>query len=327
MAVVPHAMQNLIKSANWPAQGSPQMSVTCQTPVIAMIDDGTTIGVVTTDQSGQNPTQKTYNMVFNTTSMAALQRIDLQGLNLDDDILTGIRALSYDRATKVAIKFKTRWWYPFYQGSDKYGGVSTSDLPISNIVYPSWDDGNDQAAVLMVSYSWAQDAARMAALVPNYTAAAPPQKTDAIVALCFENLVKLWASQQAAGGQQVTTAFLYDQYLSHHAWAWSHDPYTGGAFALFGPGQFENMYPPCVGLFCEKKFAMCGEALSAHHAWISGALDSAYLAVLTWLTAQGLITEAAALKASAFGNGGGEHAAEVEETLIHWSVELSGKGK
>ncbi|KAG7134278.1 putative bifunctional amine oxidase like protein [Verticillium longisporum] len=322
MSVVTDTMRSTIEGSSWPDTTTPSIKVTCSTPVVAMglSPDGTAIEVTTADQNGtpQPPTQ--YGMVFNTTAMAPLQRMDIQGLGLDDGILTGIRALSYDRATKVAIKFKTRWWARFYQGNDKYGGVSSSDLPISNVVYPSWDDGADSANVLMVSYSWAQDASRMAALVPDYTKVAP-QQSDAIVAVCLRGLVKLWA------GQPEPPSFddLWRDYAAHHAWAWSHDPFTGGAFALFGPGQFGNLYPPFQAMFCGDKFTMCGEALSAHHAWISGALDSAYGAVLRWLLSRDMFVEAAKLKLSPFGLGKGAHAEEIDETLVHWTVKLSGK--
>ncbi|KAK4170627.1 hypothetical protein QBC36DRAFT_201026, partial [Triangularia setosa] len=66
-------------------------------------------------------------------------------------------------------------------------------------------------------------------------------------------------------------------------WAWEHDPYTCGAFALFGPGQLENLYPPFQELLANSQLSICSEAISVHHAWIYGALDSALFAVLTFL--------------------------------------------
>ncbi|KAM0283393.1 hypothetical protein ACHAQH_002516 [Verticillium albo-atrum] len=291
MSVVTDTTKAQIEGTSWPDSSTPAIKVTCSAPNVPVL------------RWERNRAQ--YSMVFNTTAMAPLQRMDIQGLGLDDEILTGIRALSYDRATK---------------GNDKYGGVSQSDLPISNIVYPSWDDCADSPNVLMVSYAWAQDASRMAALVPDYTKVAP-QQTDTIVTVCLQGLVKLWASQP----NPPSFDDLWNDYAAHHAWAWSHDPYTGGAFALFGPGQFSNVYPPFQNMFCGHKFTMCGEALSAHHAWISGALDSAYGAVLRWLMSREIYVEAAKLKLSPFGLGKGEHAEEIDETLVHWTVKLSGK--
>ncbi|KAK3942457.1 hypothetical protein QBC46DRAFT_283661 [Diplogelasinospora grovesii] len=321
MSKVTDNMRGKLASTSWPNPGSPAINVTLNRPVAAMTDQGTTIGITSTDSQGKNPTTEKYTMVFNTTAMAPLQRMDIEGLQLPDEILTGIRALSYDRATKVAIKFATPWWDGLYP---PVGGVSSSDLPISNVVYPSWDDGPDKPAVLMVSYSWAQDATRMGAMVPdNYSdPSSPPTRDDPIVALCLQNLVKLFAGSTPA----ITLEYLYDCYRGHHAFAWSQDPYTGGAFALFGPGQFKGVYPHFQELYCNNKFAMCGEALSAHHAWISGAVDSAYAMVLKFFLAHDMPRQAAELKAGPFGGGQGVHPDEVDEALLQWTVKLSEGG-
>lgn len=310
------AMQNCLSSTDWPDHNSGAINVTTKSPVIAMSNDDTTNKISVT-VAGQVPVQ--YDMVFNTTAMAPLQRMDLQGLRLPDDILTGIRSLSYDRATKVAIKFSKPWWNP---GSDEvFGGISQSDLPIRNVVYPSWNDGSENSAVLMVSYSWAQDATRMASLVREYKDD-KPSKDDPLVTLCLRDLVKLWSNKPTPP----TFKQLSDLYVTHHAWAWEHDPSTGGAFALFGPGQFKNVYPKFQGPFCAGKFAMCGEALSAHHAWISGAFDSAYIRMNAFLKARGREKDLEKLKGSIFGDGQGKHPEEMSEHLLAWTVRLSDSG-
>ncbi|KAK2019182.1 L-amino acid oxidase [Colletotrichum eremochloae] len=327
MATVPEAMANYLSSPSpiGPFKdGSPIINVTRNRPVVAMGLNNDKIEVTWTDKSGKTAPPKKYDMVFNTTAMAPLQRMDLSKLGLPHQALLGIRALSYDRASKVAIKFKSRWWKSIYQKPDVFGGISSTDLPIRNVVYPSWDDGadekgNDHPAVLMVSYSWAQDATRIGALIPDYTKV-PPSRDDAIVTLCLKNLALLWAEQP----DPPSFEFLQDQYLSHHAWAWSHDEYTGGAFALFGPGQFKHIYPTFQQNFCGDKFTMCGEALSAHHAWISGALDSAYAAVFRWLTAIGRNDLRDELERSYFGTGKNKNVAEVDKNLVRWAVELGG---
>ncbi|MCV5147921.1 hypothetical protein OFB99_24990, partial [Escherichia coli] len=73
-------------------------------------------------------------------------------------------------------------------------------------------------------------------------------------------------------------------YVTHHAFALSHDPWQGGAFALFVPGQFKDVYPDFHKAYCNGKFFMSGEALSTHHAWISGAVDSAYMSFVLFTT-------------------------------------------
>lgn len=62
-----------------------------------------------------------------------------------------------------------------------------------------------------------------------------------------------------------------------------------GAFALFGPSQFRVMYPeitkPLHGVL---HFA--GEACSVYHAWVVGALDSAYNSLLQIVRPHPLVT-------------------------------------
>ena len=309
-------MASFLASTTWPSPDSAAINVKTRSPVVALSHDKEMEKIKVT-VAGQPPVK--YDMVFNTTAMGPLQRMDLQGLELPEKVLTGIRSLSYDRATKVAIRFSKQWWNP--DSTKIYGGISSSDLPISNVVYPSWNDGEDNPAVLMVSYSWAQDATRMASLVPDYTIV-QPNINDPIVTLCLQDLVKLWQYQP----NPPTFEDLHCMYETHHAWAWSHDPWTGGAFALFGPGQFKNVYPHFLELFCNDKFAMCGEALSAHHAWITGALDSAYIRMCQFLIAHGRSGDFEKLRESIFGGGKGEHAEEMDQALVLRTVAMGEGG-
>lgn len=105
----------------------------------------------------------------------------------------------------------------------------------------------------------------------------------------------------------------------YHAWAWSHDRWTGGAFALFGAGQFQNVYPAFMSLQAQGHLALCGEALSAHHAWISGAWASAYMQLMAFLKDRKQENAVAKLTASPFGGGnklGSYHPEEMHESLL-----------
>ncbi|KAM0356240.1 hypothetical protein ACHAP4_006803 [Fusarium culmorum] len=327
MSIVTDKMNECIEDKNWAPHNPISLKVKTSTPVVAMSESESGDKIEVTLAGAKKP--ESYDMVFNTTAMGPLQRMDISGLvpsfglpDYQKKILTGIRALSYDRACKVAIKFKTRWWKGMYKTSttkDTIGGVSGTDLAVSNVVYPSWDDG-DKPAVLMVSYSWAQDATRMGALIPDYSKQ-DPCIDDTVVTQSLQDLVKLWSKSDP----KITVDFLRSQYVTHHAYAWSHDPYTGGAFALFGPGQFKYMYPEFQHILCGGKFAICGEALSPHHAWISGALDSGYLTMVRWLAHLGDHKRIEALKKAWFGAGKDEHTAEYDEVLMYWSVKLSEK--
>lgn len=68
-----------------------------------------------------------YATVFNTTTLACLQRVDITALELSPTVKIALRALHYDSSTKVAIKFNNAWWIKMGITS---AGVANTDLPI-----------------------------------------------------------------------------------------------------------------------------------------------------------------------------------------------------
>ncbi|KAK6518212.1 hypothetical protein TWF506_005371 [Arthrobotrys conoides] len=218
-----------------------------------------------------------YSTVFSTTTLGCLGRMDLRGLDLHPSQKDAIRSLHYDDSVKVALKFKYPWWIK--DCGITQGGVASTDLPLRTCVYPSYNLKTplDEPAVLLASYTWAQDATRMGSLVNRKS----PDDEAELVDLILQDLGRLH-------GQHITYERIKDALITHHAYSWSHDPTTAGAFALFGPGQFSNLYPYLSRPAADSKFHIVGEASSAHHAWIVGALDSAYAAVYRFLYRFGL---------------------------------------
>ena len=68
-----------------------------------------------------------YAAVFNTTTLACLQRIDLTGLELLYEQKDAIRSLHYDTASKVGMKFSTNWWMKY---GIVQGGLGKTDMPL-----------------------------------------------------------------------------------------------------------------------------------------------------------------------------------------------------
>jgi hypothetical protein len=129
--------------------------------------------------------------VFNSTTLGALGRIELNGLGSDDQI-TAIRSLAYDSAAKIAIKFKTAWWIE-KGGMNKFSGISGTDLPIRVVAYPAWTDNDDpgKPTVLIASYTWHQDATRMGSLINN---SAKPCEREAL-RLVLQDLATMFKSR------------------------------------------------------------------------------------------------------------------------------------
>ena len=99
----------------------------------------------------------------------------------------------------------------------------------------------------------------------------------AIVDICLSNLATL---------HNVPLSTLKELYVEHFTVAWYSEPLARGAFALFGPGQFGSRDDQGLSLFAGIKspaasgrLHFAGEATSVHHAWVLGAINSAWRAV------------------------------------------------
>ncbi|KAI9843853.1 MAG: hypothetical protein M1838_002425 [Thelocarpon superellum] len=210
-----------------------------------------------------NATTRYYDHVISTTALGALRAMDLTGLPLDYEKKVALRKLNYDPATKVGIKFKTRWWEELPLPIK--GGQSYSDLPIRHCVFPSYGVNTRHAAASMIaSYTWGQDAAR----IGSYMATAEARAD--LIDLTLRNLAAM---------NNVTDDFLRSQYVDSFALSWYDNEFTLGAFAFFDPAEFTTLMPTLLQPAADGRMHFAGEALSTGHAWVVGALNSAYRAV------------------------------------------------
>ena len=226
-----------------------------------------------------------YDAVFNSAPLGSMQRMDLRGLNLNWGTKQAIRSLGYGASCKVGIRFKKMWWMTEF--GIKEGGVSKTDLPIRMCVYPSYNIhdnepsigdpkvGKDVPGVLLCSYSWSTEAQRLGTLINRDS----PEGEEELKALLLDNLAKLHANEQWP--YEKLHAHISNLYDTHFAYDWYNDKGTTGAFAYFGPGQFRNMYPYIIRN--DGAHIIIGEAASAHHAWVVGAIESAVRGVYQFL--------------------------------------------
>jgi hypothetical protein len=251
--------------------------------------DNELVEVQWTNKAGNVHTD-TYSAVFNSTTLGALGRIDLNRLGSDDQ-RQAIRSLAYDSSTKVGIKFKTAWWLEEGRIASR-GGVSGTDLPIRVVAYPPWvGEGKDsfgnklddpkKPTVLIASYTWHQDAVRIGSLTANSNA-----DNSEVLKLVLRNLVELYHDKNPA----ITYEWLYSQVVDWHTFSWQNDSHSSGAFALFGPGQFTHLYPHLFKALegSNNSIFIIGEHASAHHAWIAGALYSSATSLYLWLLGLGV---------------------------------------
>ena len=231
------------------------------------------------DETGAQFTQK-YSQVISTVPLGCLQTIDTEEAGLLYSQREAIRSLQYDAATKVGIKFETRWWEDpsVMGGKDKVirGGQSNTDKPIRVCVYPSYGlDCRGAPGVLLASYTWAQDARRFGSMS---TVEQSTSDKD-LLKITLENLEKLHQIPRDKFGKV----------LNHKTHAYYNDSYTRGAFALFGPGQFgtpkdkTSLFASIKAPAAGGRFHIAGEATSVYRAWVLGALNSTRRAVFNAL--------------------------------------------
>ena len=234
------------------------------------------VAVTMKDYRTQVEVTRDYAAVINTTTLGALQKIDLTGMELPYGMKSAIRVLRYDTSTKVGIKFKTMWWKE-KRFNIIQGGVAKTDLPIRVCVYPSYNIDDTDSGVLLASYTWGQDSERIAAHVSTKS----PEDDKGLKELMIYNLARLHTITHDPGSKQTyeerfqeNKQIISDNWVTHHAYDWSKDEFACGAFALFSPGQFSTLIPHLLRPASDGRFVIVGEHASANHAWIVGALDS-----------------------------------------------------
>lgn len=222
-------------------------------------------------ENEDGPLEKSYPYVISTLPNGKYLN-GQEGTNFFDNLsfakARALRECNYMPSFKAFITFKEQFWARLGERQDKGLGVAVSDRPNRQIVYPSY--GYDSKPGVLQIYCWAQDAERMGAL-----------DDEARVNECLKGIQYLYPEVD------VYDAFAgYKKEVTTKTWFWDNHA-GGGAFALFNPGQFKNLYPTLLTPEFGGCLNLAGECCSVHHGWIVGALDSAYNAVKNILTIEG----------------------------------------
>ncbi|EER23298.1 hypothetical protein D8B26_001388 [Coccidioides posadasii str. Silveira] len=224
----------------------------------------------------------TYSGVFSSVPLGCLRRIDTSKAALNYATKQAARSLSYGAACKVGIKFSRPWWIHDLGNHTVKGGLGHSDLTIRTCVYPSYNinDPADKPAVLLCSYTWQQDAERIASLFssnPNHSQKI--QEESELKEVLLRDLARLHKTEQKS--EEDIYQLISGLYLDHHSFDWYKEPNATGAFGFFRPQQFSSMWNKLIQPSGD--FVIIGEAASPHHAWVVGALESAVHGVHAWL--------------------------------------------
>lgn len=171
-------------------------------------------------------------------------------LNVGQPMADAIAAVPYAASVKVGLQFKRRFWE---EDEHIYGGITYTDLPISNISYPSTDFHAAGKGVLLGAYMWGLDAY-------EFTAMAPDQRVRKAVEY----------------GSQIHPQ--YTREFEHGvAVGWHRSPFTMGCFGVWSEEARARHYDNLCQI--DGRIALAGEHASYLPAWQEGAVTSALDAI------------------------------------------------
>jgi len=171
-------------------------------------------------------------------------------MNVGAPMRAAIAAVPYAAAVKVGLQFKRRFWE---EDEAIYGGITYTDLPITNIGYPNTGYQSPGKGVLLGAYIWGLNAM-------EFTAMAPQERVQRAVDY---------------------GARIHPQY--HHefdngiAVAWHRSPFTMGCFGMWSPESRARHYDDLCRI--DGRIALAGEHASYIGGWQEGAVTSALDAI------------------------------------------------
>lgn len=156
-----------------------------------------------------------------------------------------INELHYFSSTKIFLQTKTRFWE---NNKNKAKGLTLTDMPIRSLYFPEQSPGNNRG-VMIASYTWEKESQ----LWESLPEAERIKKAIDYVSKIFP---------------EIRAEFELGASIS-----WN-DPqhFTGGAFAIFAPGQMNALYHDIVKP--EGRIHFAGDHTSFEHGWIEGAIES-----------------------------------------------------
>jgi monoamine oxidase len=192
------------------------------------------------------PIETTCDVCILTIPLSIMQFVEVEPYDsFSHNKWKAIRELHYSSSTKIGLQFKSRFWEE--QGIQ--GGQTTSDLPIRFSYYPSHGIGKNESGIILVSYTWEDDAVPWDSL-----------SEDNRIQQALKNFATIH-------GQQV-----YDEFITGASYSWAQNPHSGGAFTMFKPEQETELFPNLATP--EGRVHFAGAHTTLPHGWIQGAIES-----------------------------------------------------
>jgi monoamine oxidase len=171
-------------------------------------------------------------------------------MNVGAPMAAAIRAVPYASAIKVGLQFKRRFWE---QDEQIYGGITYTDLPISNIGYPNTGYFSRGKGVLLGAYVFGIEAMDMTSLTPQER-----------------------VQRAVYYGAQIHPQY-HKEFEHGVAVAWHRSPFTMGCMGTWTEETRAQHYDNLCQL--DGRIALAGEHASFIGGWQEGAVTSAHDAI------------------------------------------------
>jgi monoamine oxidase len=216
--------------------------------VTAIAQDASGVSVTYIDRvSGTNAQTVRADWCLCTIPLPVLAQIPM---NVGAAMASAISAVPYASAIKVGLQFKRRFW----EEDDRiYGGITYTDMPITNIGYPNSGFLSGGKGVLLGAYIWGLNAMEFTAL--------PPEER---VRMALEYGAKIHPQYK-------------EEFDNGVAVAWHRSPFTLGCFGMWSEETRAKHYDDLCQI--DGRIALAGEHASFIGGWQEGAVTSSMDAI------------------------------------------------
>ncbi len=215
--------------------------------VVAIKQDGKGVSVDYEDTKSGEKLKASADWCLCTIPLSILSQIEM---NVEAPMANAIRAVPYEAGLKVGLEFKRRFWE---QDEKIYGGITSTDLPIAQISYPSSRYGDKGPGVLLGAYSFGTFAYEFTSL--------PPAERVA---------------RTVAWGAQIHPQYK-EEYMNGVSVGWHRVPWTQGCFGNWSEEARAEHYKNLCQI--DGRILLAGEHASYIPAWQEGGVTSALDAI------------------------------------------------
>ena len=151
-----------------------------------------------------------------------------------------IRSMNYGAVSRVYLQTRTKFWTK--EGTT---GFATVDRAME-LWNPTWNQTGQRGVLMAYAYEH---------LAREIAAQAPPERITKMLDY-FDQVYPGTKESFEVGA----------------SWVWDEQPFTKGAYCVYGPGELDTLLPAAMAP--EKRVLFAGEHCSSHPAWMQGALES-----------------------------------------------------